>query len=78
MAFSTQTYNVVPVHEFLDYLSGGDNESASDLMDKISCSGEVSFGDAVDTILTAQDVCDIVEVNLPVGLDPTMLIGLGS
>ena len=78
MAFSTHIYNVVSVHQFLEYLSGGNDASASDLMDKITSSNKVSFGDAVDTILTAQDVCDIVEVNLPVGLDPTMLIGLGS
>ena len=80
--FTTTLYQVVDIYDFLDYLVSN-NESfkdsnSSDLFDTISSSNKVTFGDAQDTLVYALDICNILGCDLPEGVDPKMLIGLGS
>lgn len=81
MNFSAQTYTVVPVNQLLENLAANQfpaGVTANDLMDTISASNSVSFGDAIDTILSTKTVCDILGCDVPDGVDPYMLVGLGS
>lgn len=80
MKFSEKTYNVVSVNDFLDHLVSvkaveGDSD---ELLDQISDSGSVSFGDAVDTLVSAKMICDILGCDVPSEVNPNMLVGLGS
>lgn len=80
--FSTTLYNVVDIYDFLDHLVKTDESfkglTSNDLFERISDSSKVSFGDAHDTLVYALTVCDILECDMPEGVDPKTLVGLGS
>jgi len=82
MKFTERVYHVVDISDFLNHIIATDKnfvgDSVESLYDRISESSEVTFGDAIDTIVTAQSICDILECEMPQGVDQDMLIGLGS
>jgi hypothetical protein len=82
LKLKSRLYSVVDVHDFVDQLIdlklNPDNMTAYEMLQRISDSGHISFGDAYDTIVTAQKLCGILQVCVPDELDPDTLIGLGS
>lgn len=82
MKFTTKIYHVVGIIDFLNYLVKVDKNlsgiGVDDLLMKISDSQKVTFGDAIDTILSVQDICDILDCDVPPEVNNDMLIGLGS
>lgn len=82
MNFTTNVYHVVGILDFLDYLVKTDpkfqGEDTYALMENISESGKVSFGDAVNTIVYASDICNILKCDCPKDVDPHTFVGLGS
>lgn len=82
MVLTETIYHVVPLVDFLQHLIATQSNFAGadidELIDQISDSGRVSFGDAVDTLVHASEICKILECDVPSGIEPNKLVGLGS
>lgn len=84
--FKSTIYSVVEVRDFLKYLMEAmpqrfrmaPESILEDMMQAIADSGAISFGDAFDTLITAERLCYILEIPLPGSVEPNTLIGLGS